>query len=156
MLLSSPLAPARPMTSIPAVTDKRLDAALLVVRLVIGTIFIAHGYQKIFTYGIAGLTTGFTQMGVPVATLVAPLVAVLEFVGGFALLFGLATRIAGLLLAIDMLCAILIVHGKNGFFLPKGMEFVFANMGLALSLAIAGAGAYSLDAILARRGRGAL
>mgnify|MGYP001546580936 CR=1 FL=1 len=141
------------MTSIPAVTDKRLDTALLVLRLVIGTIFIAHGYQKIFTYGIAGVTTAFTQMGIPVPALVAPLVAVLEFVGGIALVFGLATRIAGLLLAIDMLCAILIVHGKAGFFLPKGMEFVFGNMGMGLALAIAVAVAYSLDAMLARLGR---
>jgi putative oxidoreductase len=141
------------MTSIPAVTDKRFDTALLVLRLVVGTIFIMHGYQKVFTFGIAGVTTSFAQMGVPLATLVAPVVAVLELVGGIALVLGVATRIAGLLLAIDMLCAILIVHGKHGFFVPKGIEFVFGNLGMALALALAGAGAYSLDAMMARRGR---
>jgi len=143
------------MTSIPAVTDKRFDTALLVLRLVVGTIFIMHGYQKVFTFGIAGVTTAFTQMGVPLPALVAPLVAVLELVGGIALVLGVVTRIAGLLLAIDMLCAILIVHGKNGFFAPKGMEFVLGNMAMALALALAGAGAYSLDAMMARRGRSA-
>lgn len=139
------------MTSIPAVTDKRLDTALLILRLAIGAIFIAHGWQKVFGFGIAGITKGFAQMGVPLAGLVAPLVSVLELVGGFALVLGLATRIAGLLLAIDMFCAILIVHGKNGFFLPKGIEFVMGNMAMALALAIIGAGAYSLDAKLSRR-----
>jgi putative oxidoreductase len=141
------------MTSIPAVTDRRFDTALLVLRLVIGSIFVAHGWQKVFTYGIPGITAAFTHMGVPLPTLVAPLVAVLELVGGAALILGIFTRIAGFLLAIDMFCAILIVHGKNGFFLPKGMEFVLGNMGMALALALAGAGAYSLDAMLARRGR---
>lgn len=141
------------MTSIPAVPDKRLDTALLILRLVIGTIFIAHGWQKIFTLGISGVTTAFSHMGVPFAGLVAPLVAVLELVGGIALVLGLATRIAGLLLAIDMFCAILIVHGKNGFFLPRGFEFVMGNMTMALVLAIVGAGAYSLDAVMSRRGR---
>lgn len=143
------------MTSIPAVTDKRLDAALLVLRLAIGAIFIAHGSQKVFGFGIAGVTAAFTHMGVPFAALVAPLVSVLELVGGIALVLGLATRIAGLLLAIDMFCAILIVHGKNGFFLPRGFEFVMGNMAMALALAIVGAGAYSLDAVMARRGHSA-
>ncbi|HXT48897.1 MAG TPA: DoxX family protein [Gemmatimonadaceae bacterium] len=141
------------MTSIPVVTDKRFDTALLVLRLVVGTIFIMHGYQKVFTIGIASITTMFTHMGVPFAALVAPLVAVLELVGGIAIVLGVVTRIAGLLLAIDMFCAILIVHAKNGFFLPKGMEFVFGNMGMALALALAGAGAYSISALMARRGR---
>jgi putative oxidoreductase len=141
------------MTSIPAVSDKRLDTALVILRLAVGAIFIAHGWQKVFTFGIAGITSGFAQMGVPFPTLVAPLVSVLELVGGFALVLGLATRVAGLLLAIDMFCAILIVHGKNGFFAPKGFEFVMGNMAMALTLAIAGAGAYSLDAMLSRRGR---
>lgn len=141
------------MTSIPAVTDKRLDTALLVLRLVIGSIFIAHGYQKVFTYGFTGVTSAFTGMGVPFPTLVAPVVAVLELLGGCALVLGLATRVAGLLLAIDMFSAILIVHGKKGFFLPKGVEFVLGNMAMALALALAGAGAYSLDALLSRRGR---
>jgi putative oxidoreductase len=141
------------MTSIPAVSDRRIDTALLVLRLVIGAIFIAHGWQKVFTFGIAGITSAFTQMGVPLPTLVAPFVSVLELVGGAALVVGIFTRVAGLLLAIDMLCAILIVHGKNGFFAPKGIEFVLGNLAMALTLAIAGAGAYSLDAMLARRGR---
>ena len=141
------------MTSTPAVSDRRTGTALLVIRLVIGTIFIAHGWQKVFTFGIAGITSAFTQMGVPLPTLVAPVVSVLELVGGAALVLGVFTRIAGLLLAIDMFCAILIVHGKNGFFAPKGIEFVLGNMAMALALALAGAGAYSLDAVLARRGR---
>lgn len=142
---------ANDMTSIPVVSDRRVDTGLLVLRLAVGAIFIAHGWQKVFGFGMAGVTSAFTHMGVPLAGLVAPVVAVLELVGGIALVLGLATRIAGLLLAFDMFCAILIVHGKNGFFLPRGFEFVMGNLAMALTLAIVGAGAYSLDARLSRR-----
>ncbi|MBK5188594.1 MAG: DoxX family protein [Gemmatimonadaceae bacterium] len=134
------------------VAEKNHDRALLVLRLVIGAIFIMHGYQKVFGYGISGVTNAFTQMGVPVPTIVAPFAAVLELVGGIALLLGIFTRVAALLLACDMLGAIILVHGKNGFFLPKGFEFVMSNLGLCVALALAGAGAYSLDAAMARRG----
>ena len=68
------------------------------------------------------------------------------------LILGAFTRVAGALLACDMLGAIIFVHGKNGFFLPKGFEFVLANLGMALALALAGAGALSIDAMLSRRG----
>jgi putative oxidoreductase len=140
------------MTSIPAVTDKRLDLALLVLRLVIGTIFIAHGWQKVFVYHITGVTVSFTQMGIPMAGLVAPFVSVLELIGGIALLLGAFTRIAASLIAIDMLCAIVLVHSKGGLFVPKGVEFVLGNFATLVALALVGAGAYSVDAMMARRG----
>jgi putative oxidoreductase len=127
------------------------DLGLAVLRVIIGLVFAVHGGQKLFVYGLDGVTGAFTQMGVPLAAVAGPAVALLEFFGGIALIVGLLTRFAGLGLAINMLGAIYFVHAKAGFFLPNGYEFVLTLFAAAASLAIAGAGRYSVDALIAAR-----
>jgi putative oxidoreductase len=139
------------MTTFSDATAKKLDIALLVLRLVLAAVFITHGYQKLFGFGISGVTGMFTKMGVPLATMVAPFISVLEFLGGIALLFGAFTRVAAFLLACDMLGAIILVHAPNGYAAPKGVEVVLGNFGMAVAIALLGAGAYSIDALLSRR-----
>jgi len=134
-------------------TPQHTDLGLFILRLVTGATFAAHGGQKLFVYGFAGVTGAFTQMGVPLPTIVAPFIAVLEFCGGLALVLGLLTRPIAFLLACDMAGAIAIVHYKNGFFLPTGVEFVLLLLGAALTLAVTGAGGYAIDAAFARRER---
>lgn len=129
----------------------QFDAALTILRLVLGSIFIAHGAQKIFVFGFAGVTGAFTHMGVPAAGILGPFVALVELLGGIAVVLGLLTRLASLGLASTMVVAILLVHAKNGFFNPTGVEFPLALLGMALSLVIAGAGKYSVDALIAER-----
>ncbi len=121
------------------------DLALLVLRVALGAIFIAHGGQKLFWSGIAGTTEMFVGMGVFLPELTAPAVTIVEFFGGLALVAGLFTRLAAASIAVVMLGAIVMVHLPAGFFLPNGIEFALMNFAAAVALALLGAGAYSVD-----------
>lgn len=132
-------------------STRQLAIGLTVLRVITGAIFVAHGSQKLFVYGFAGVTGSFGQMGIPMPGIVAPFIALLELFGGLALIFGLLTRLAALGLALEMLGAILFVHGRHGLFLPTGSEFALTLLGSSTMLALTGAGDFSLDARFAAR-----
>ena len=130
-----------------------VDVGLLVLRLVLGVIFVAHGAQKLFGSfggpGLKGTAAFFEQLGIRPGRPMALLAGLAEFVGGILVAVGFLTPLAAVALIAVMVVAVLTVHLKNGFFAQDGgYEFNLALVGMALTLLLAGAGALSLDSVL--------
>lgn len=126
------------------------DLAALIGRIVLGVIFMVHGYQKLVQQGIGGTSAAFTRMGVPAPPLSAWYAAVVELVGGAALVIGFALPVAGILLALDMAGALIFVHLSHGFFVTSnGYEYVLALAAASLAIGFNG-GAFALDRVLFR------
>lgn len=127
--------------------------ALAILRVVLGYIFVMHGWQKYNDIGIAGMQAGFGQMGVPNAEVFAVLVIILELVGGVLLIIGFLSRPIAALLAVEMVGAWVLVHAPNGFFVSEnGYELVLILAAAALTIVLAGPGRFSLDyALFGRR-----
>lgn len=128
--------------------------ASLPLRIALGVIFIAHGGGKTFGW-FGGKGLGAFVSNAPPFGFMRPgwlwmgAAAFAELVGGLLVLAGLLTRVGALLISIVMLTAMLGVHWKGGFFVPTGIEFPLALLGMALALIIAGGGQLSMDQKLA-------
>jgi putative oxidoreductase len=131
---------------------RRQGWGLAVLRVVVGLVFLGHGFQKLFLIGFGGVAGMLGGQGVPAPGLFAVIVTLVEFLGGLALIVGLFTRIAAILLAVDMLVAILTVHLPHGFFITHG-EFPLVLLAANVALALAGPGEAALDRLLAARTR---
>ena len=124
---------------------------ITILRVVVGIVFLAHGTQKIFEYGFHGTAGAFAGMGIPLPAVSSAVVALVEFLGGAALIVGLLTRWAAALNGFDMVVAILVVHLKNGFLKPGGFEHPLAMLAACVALVMVGPGAASVDGALAKR-----
>lgn len=135
------------------------STSLLIVRVVLGVIFLGHGAQKVFGWfggpGLRGVINYFRQsLGVPAPLTV--LAAFTECFGGLAMIVGLLVRPAAVGLILVMLVAIAKVHWRNGFFLNwslepgkgHGFEMNLALIGMALAVLIGGAGIFSIDRVI--------
>lgn len=130
-----------------------LDVGLLLLRLVIGLSFMAHGAQKLFGwfggYGIKGTGGWFESMGMKPGAAVALLAGLAEFGGGLLLALGLLTPVGGVLIALTMVIAIVKVHGANGYWSTQnGYEYNLAILAVGVALALTGGGQYALDAVI--------
>lgn len=129
----------------------RQALGMAVLRVAVGIVFVMHGKQKLFEMGFQHVGAFMHSLGIPLSQVAGVAVPILEFFGGLALLLGLFTRWIAILLACDMLVAMLAVHLKHGFFGPGGVEFVLTLLAANIALALSGPGAAGLDGLLARR-----
>lgn len=128
----------------------------LALRFPIGIIFMAHGAQKLFGwfggYGLEGTGQWMASIGLGPGVVMAFLAGSAEFFGGLFVLLGLLTRPAAVALSFTMLVAIFSVHFANGLFMANnGYEFGLALLAASVSLAISGAGKFSLDSKIASK-----
>jgi putative oxidoreductase len=121
--------------------------AVLMLRLLLGFVFVMHGSQKLLGGGgIAGFAGVLNKMGIEPHVPLAWVVAITEFVGGICFFLGFLTRFWAAGLAIDMGVALFKVHLANGFFISKnGFELVLTLGILALAVVFMGPGAPSVD-----------
>jgi putative oxidoreductase len=132
------------------------DIALFVARIALAVVLFAHGWQKLVVDGWEATAAGFAGMGIPLAEAVAVFVIAVEIGGAVLLALGLFTSLVGILVAADMIGALVMVHAPNGVFVSEGgWELVVMIGAVGIALAAAGAGRFSLDAAGGRsRSRG--
>jgi putative oxidoreductase len=120
-----------------------------VLRLVVGTVFFLHGWQKLTMMSFDGVAGFFGAIGIPMAGVAAVVVTLVELVGGLALIAVFLTRWISIPLATTMAVAILTVHLPTGFFVTEnGMELALSQLAGAFFFLLAGPGAYSVGALL--------
>jgi putative oxidoreductase len=133
------------------VLDRLQPLALLVLRVVIGVIMIAHGYSKVLG-GFSHVIDMVKHIGFP--GWMAYLLAATEFLGGMLMIAGLFTRFVAVAMLIDMSVAIWKVHWHNGLKGPGGVEFPLAVAAIAFALIFFGGGPISVYGILGGGGGG--
>lgn len=132
-----------------SVSPKLADLGLLIARVVLGVVLIAHGWQKFNEWTVSGTTQSFAQMGVPLPDIAAPFATFVELIGGALLVLGALTPIVGILLAANLIGALVIVHLTPVPFVDQGgWELVAALAAGALLLAAMGPGRFSVDRFL--------
>lgn len=137
------------------------DYGALVARVALGLVILPHGAQKALGwfggYGFDGTMGFFTQqLGIPAPFALLAIAA--EFLGALGLIAGLLGRVSAFGVGITMLVAALMAHVPNGFFMNwfgaqkgEGIEYFVLAIGLALVVIVKGAGALSLDRLVAKR-----
>ena len=128
------------------------DLGLLILRVIAGTVVLAHGLQKLGYLGGYGFdgTAGFINtLGFRPSRPWTAAVVVAEVVGSALLILGLGGPIGPGIVAADLLVALVVVHVPKGWWNANGgVEYVAVIAASALAVALIGAGAYSVDALL--------
>ena len=123
-------------------------AVPLLLRAVLGVIFIAHGFQTIEA-GMSGFSASVARLGFPAPHLFAWAAALSEFLGGICVLIGLFTRYAALAIAVVMTIAVTRVHLHQG--LIGGYEYPLVLLAVATAVMLTGAGPISFDRSILHR-----
>jgi len=131
------------------------DFGILLLRVVVGLLFIGHGTQKLFGWfggpGFAGMSAWLSSIGLRPAGFWALMAGLSEAGGGLLLLLGLLDPLGGLGITAAMLMAIVTVHWGKLWVAENGIEVPLAYIAIVSAIALTGPGAYSLDAALGLR-----
>jgi putative oxidoreductase len=127
-----------------------MNLGLLILRLVIGSLFVGHGAQKLFGlfggHGLRGTAGFFEGIGLKPGHVHASAAGVLEFGGGILLALGFLTPFASAALIAVMTAAVITVHFAKGVWVTNGgYEYNLVLAAIAFALASVGAGAWSID-----------
>lgn len=130
-----------------------MDLGLLLIRLVIGVLFIGHGAQKLFGWfgghGLKGTGGWFDSIGMKPGVMMALFAGLAELIGGILFALGFLTPLAALMIAGTMIMAIVKVHGPNGLWATSnGYEYNLTLLSVAIGIALIGPGRYALDFFL--------
>ena len=127
-----------------------VDIGLLILRVVLGLLFIGHGSQKLFGWfggpGLQGIAGWFGASGLRPASFWAFMAAIAELGGGLLLTLGLLNPLGSIGITASMFMAIVMVHWPRVWVTENGLEYPLVNMAAAIGLALIGPGLYSLDA----------
>ena len=127
------------------------DIAYTLMRVVIGFNLLMHGWLKVGTFGLAGVTGYMAKQGLEPAMYFAIAAMVLETVGAICIIIGLFTRFFAAALAIELAIALYAVHLKAGFSASQGgYEYVLLLGIVMFAIAIRGGGPYSVDRLIGR------
>ncbi len=135
------------MHQICSTLNRGRPVAPLVLRVVIGGLFIWHGIDK-FDVGISMIEDMFTMWSVPAPGLTAPLTAVVEIVAGIMLVVGVGTRVAAMALSVVMIGALIYVKQDLGFISSQpmpGAELDLALLAGLIAVIVLGPGRLSID-----------
>jgi putative oxidoreductase len=127
--------------------NRARPAAPLVLRVIVGGLFLWHGIDK-FDAGISMIEDMFTMWGVPAPGLTAPLTAAVEIVAGVMLIVGLGTRLAAMALSVVAIGALIYVKQDLGIISSEpmpGAELDLALLGGLIAVIVLGPGRLSLD-----------
>ncbi|MFN7242133.1 MAG: DoxX family protein [Dietzia cercidiphylli] len=126
------------------------DIGLLLARVLLGVVLIAHGWEKLVTNGAGATGQFFDSVGIPAAQTAAVFAGVVELAGGILLVLGLLTQVVAVLVVVVMFGAYLFVHQGAGIYATNGGWELVAVIGLAVAVfGLVGTGRYSLDALIA-------
>ena len=138
-------------------SEKWSDVAPLILRVALGAVFVWHGYDKIFSIGLPGVTGFLGSLGLPFPSLMAYILAYGEFIGGLLLIAGLLTHWVAKFDILVAVVAFFTVHLSKGFSIAGGgYEYIMLIFAAAVSLLITGAGRYSLDAMWLKKDKDAV
>jgi putative oxidoreductase len=130
-----------------------MSIGLLIIRVVIGLSFMAHGAQKLFGwfggYGLNGTGGWMESLGLKPGVTMALMAGLAELIGGLLFTLGLLTPLAAVMIAATMVMTIVKVHAPNGYWATQnGYELNLTLIAVVIGVAFIGPGQYALDAII--------